>query len=73
MLVLKSVMAGLIFAFAGGVGVLSVIVGSFLFSQRLPSGGTVGIDVGSLLKSPLLWLVMTAAFIAGFCWRYLRT
>jgi hypothetical protein len=72
MVILKCALAGLV----GSAVAFSVYFVGFLLLVVRPIarhyGGTVGIDVLSLLVRPLIWVVMAAAFALGCFWEYRR-
>ena len=56
-----------LWAFA--VGVVFLILEFAILTRAAPEGG-VAMDIGLFLRTPLLWTLMTIAFVGGWIWSW---
>jgi hypothetical protein len=70
MIYLKSAGVGLLFAIAAVI--VNVAVQGFLLGPHVPADVSVGWDPISAARSPGLWLIGGAFFVAGFIWHWRR-
>ena len=69
---IKSPLVGLVMLVVGAVLYVVYLVLIVSRKHEPPPGGEVSLDLGSLVYSPLFWLVALAAFAIGFYWEYRR-
>ena len=65
---IKALFAG--FALVIAIALMGVILMPVVL--RLLVGQSVAVDVLSMLKNPVVWLVLGTGFLAGFYWEYQR-
>jgi len=68
----KCILAGLFLVVAAAILFpLSLLVAS-LFLHNQSEGASIGFDVVSIGRNPLIWTVAAVVFLAGYLWEYNR-
>ena len=70
MIIARSIIAGLGFVLITATAV--PIITCVYLSATAHDQGTIGFDVVSMAKLPVVWIILGGAFAIGFCLRHLR-